>query len=81
MSKSKGNTVDPLKVIEKHGADILRLWVANSEYTNDVSISDTIINQNSDLYRKIRNTIKFLLANVNGTEYDNNYQEKVCIHT
>lgn len=46
MSKSKGNTVDPLKVIEKHGTDILRLWVANSEYTNDVSISDTIINQN-----------------------------------
>lgn len=76
MSKSKGNTVDPLKVIEKHGADILRLWVANSEYTNDVSISDTIINQNSDLYRKIRNTIKFLLANVNGFEYDSNYPRK-----
>ncbi len=70
MSKSKGNVVDPLKVIKKYGADILRLWVANAEYTNDVNISDEIINQNSEIYRKIRNTIKFLLGNLNGYEYD-----------
>ncbi|WP_027334731.1 isoleucine--tRNA ligase [Mycoplasmopsis felifaucium] len=70
MSKSKGNTVDPLKVIKKSGADILRLWVANSEYTNDVSIGDDIINQNSETYRKIRNTIKFLLGNLNDYTYN-----------
>ncbi|QBF34900.1 isoleucine--tRNA ligase [Mycoplasmopsis phocirhinis] len=76
MSKSKGNTVDPLKVISKHGADILRFWVANSEYTNDVTISDSILVQNSDLYRKIRNTIKFLLGNLNGFNYDINLPRK-----
>ncbi|WP_029608951.1 isoleucine--tRNA ligase [Mycoplasma simbae] len=70
MSKSKGNTVDPFKVIQKHGADILRFWVANSEYTNDVTISDSILNQNSDIYRKIRNTIKFLLGNLDGFNYE-----------
>ncbi|TQC51318.1 isoleucine--tRNA ligase [Mycoplasmopsis mucosicanis] len=70
MSKSKGNVIDPLKVIQKHGADILRLWVANSEYTNDITISDAILLQNSDLYRKIRNTIKFILGNLDGFKYD-----------
>ncbi|UUD35543.1 isoleucine--tRNA ligase [Mycoplasmopsis caviae] len=70
MSKSKGNVVDPLKIITKNGADILRLWVANSEFSNDVSISDNIINQNSEIYRKIRNTIKFLLGNLNDFKYD-----------
>ncbi|VEU77030.1 isoleucine--tRNA ligase [Mycoplasmopsis columbina] len=76
MSKSKGNVVDPLKIIKKSGADILRLWVANSEYTNDVTISDNIINQNSEIYRKIRNTIKFLLGNLNGFKYDSSLERK-----
>ncbi|MBU4689901.1 isoleucine--tRNA ligase [Mycoplasma zalophidermidis] len=76
MSKSKGNTVDPLKVIEKHGADILRFWVANSEYTNDITISDSILNQNSDSYRKIRNTIKFMLGNLDGFKYDQTLPRK-----
>ncbi|MBZ4195491.1 isoleucine--tRNA ligase [Mycoplasma tauri] len=70
MSKSKGNVIDPLKVIKKYGADILRLWVSNSEYTNDINISDDIIKQNSEYYRKIRNTIKFLLGNLNGFKYN-----------
>ncbi|WP_029513542.1 isoleucine--tRNA ligase [Mycoplasmopsis primatum] len=70
MSKSKNNIIEPLKITKKYGADILRLWVANSEYTNDVNISDDIINQNSETYRKIRNTIKFLLGNLNGFKYD-----------
>lgn len=70
MSKSKGNTVDPLKMAQKYGADILRLWVANSEYSNDVTISDNIMNQNSEIYRKIRNTLKFLLGNLNNYKYE-----------
>lgn len=79
MSKSKGNVVDPLKIISKNGADILRLWVANSEYSNDVSISDNIINQNSEIYRKIRNTIKFMLGNLNGFKYDPNLK-RIGVH-
>lgn len=62
MSKSKGNVVDPLEIIAKYGSDILRLWVANSEYSNDVSIDDKIIQQNIEIYRKIRNTVKFMLG-------------------
>lgn len=64
MSKSKGNTVDPLDVIKKNGTDILRLWVANSEYTSDVSISDAIIAQTSDIYRNIRTKMRFILGNL-----------------
>ncbi|VEU70110.1 isoleucine--tRNA ligase [Mycoplasmopsis glycophila] len=66
MSKSKGNTILPQEVISKRGADILRLWVANSEYTNDVSISDEILDQNTELYRKLRNTLRFILGNLDG---------------
>ncbi|WBP84214.1 isoleucine--tRNA ligase [Mycoplasmopsis edwardii] len=72
MSKSKGNTISPLDVVNKRGADILRLWVANSEYTNDVTISDKILDQNAEIYRKIRNTIRFLLGNLNGYTYNPN---------
>lgn len=64
MSKSKGNVVNPLDIINKNGADILRLWVANSEYTSDVSISDDILKQNIEIYRRIRNTLKFMLGNL-----------------
>ncbi|MFV8418257.1 isoleucine--tRNA ligase [Mycoplasma sp. VS299A] len=74
MSKSKGNTVVPVDVIQKRGADILRLWVANSEYTNDVSISNEILDQNTEIYRKIRNTIKFILGNLDGYQYQANTQ-------
>ncbi|KUH47219.1 isoleucine--tRNA ligase [Mycoplasmopsis meleagridis] len=72
MSKSKGNTIDPKKIIDKYGADILRLWVANSEYSNDVTIGDSIINQNAEIYRKLRNTIKFMLGNLHNFNYDKN---------
>lgn len=64
MSKSLGNGVDPLAIVDQYGADVLRLWVANSEYFNDISISDNIIKQTAEIYRKIRNTIRFLLANL-----------------
>ncbi|MGL5205618.1 MAG: isoleucine--tRNA ligase [Metamycoplasmataceae bacterium] len=70
MSKSKGNVVDPAKIIATYGADILRLWTANSEYSNDVTIGDEIIKQNVEIYRKIRNTLRFLLANLNEYEYE-----------
>ena len=65
MSKSKGNVVAPDKVIKQYGSEILRLWVAMSEYSGDLKISDNILKQNAEIYRKIRNTLRFLLANVN----------------
>ncbi|EUJ41726.1 isoleucine--tRNA ligase [Brochothrix campestris] len=64
MSKSIGNTVDPQKIMNQMGADILRLWVSSSDYQADVRISDDILKQVSDVYRKIRNTFRFLLGNV-----------------
>lgn len=64
MSKSIGNTVDPLKMISLHGADVLRLWVASVDYTEDVRISDDLIVQVKESYRKIRNTYRFMLGNL-----------------
>ncbi len=68
MSKSIGNTIDPLSISDQYGADILRLWVANSDYTDNVKISDDIIKQISTDYRNIRNKIRFILANI--SDYD-----------
>ncbi|MEW6079826.1 MAG: isoleucine--tRNA ligase [Thermodesulfobacteriota bacterium] len=65
MSKSVGNVVAPDKVISKYGAEILRLWAAASDYREDIRISDNIINQLSEAYKKIRNTCRFLLGNLN----------------
>ncbi len=64
MSKSIGNVVDPIKVMNQLGADILRLWVASVDYQSDVRISDKMIRQVSETYRKIRNTIRFMLGNL-----------------
>ncbi|MFB1098454.1 isoleucine--tRNA ligase [Terribacillus sp. JSM ZJ617] len=64
MSKSLGNIVVPAKIMKQYGADILRLWVASVDYQSDVRISDEIIKQTSEGYRKIRNTFRFLLANL-----------------
>ena len=80
MSKSKGNVVDPLKVISKNGADVLRLWAANSEYQSDVTISDDIIKQNSDIYRRIRNTLRFILGNLDDFDFVNDKVELEGIH-
>ncbi|AZV46391.1 isoleucine--tRNA ligase [Nautilia sp. PV-1] len=68
MSKSKGNVVAPQEVSKKFGTEILRLWVATSDYSGDIKISDGILKQVAEQYRKIRNTIRFLLANVNDLE-------------
>ncbi|MCL1989773.1 MAG: isoleucine--tRNA ligase [Defluviitaleaceae bacterium] len=64
MSKSLGNVIDPLKVMKQYGTDIVRLWVASVDYQSDVRISDEIMKQVSDTYRKIRNTFRFLLGNL-----------------
>ncbi|MDC0348968.1 isoleucine--tRNA ligase [Alphaproteobacteria bacterium] len=64
MSKSVGNTVNLDDVLEKHGADILRLWVIGSDYFDDLRIGDEIIKRQKDIYRKIRNTFRFLLGNL-----------------
>jgi len=64
MSKSLGNTVDPNKVCNQYGADVLRLWVAGVDYQSDVRISDNLLKQVSESYRKIRNTLRFLHGNL-----------------
>ncbi|MGF1548428.1 MAG: isoleucine--tRNA ligase [Thiotrichales bacterium] len=66
MSKSRGNVVAPQKVIEHLGADILRLWVASCDYSREMAVSDEILKRMADAYRRIRNTARFLLANLNG---------------
>ncbi len=66
MSKSKGNVVAPQKVIKTLGADIIRLWVAATDYRGEMSVSDEILKRTSDAYRRIRNTARFLLANLDG---------------
>jgi isoleucyl-tRNA synthetase len=64
MSKSMGNVIDPQKVIAQYGADILRLWVASADYRGDIRVSPEILKQMSEVYRKIRNTFRFLLGNL-----------------
>ncbi len=66
MSKSLGNTVSPEDVVKSHGADILRLWVAQSDYTADLRIGDEILKGVSDSYRRLRNTMRFMLGNLSG---------------
>jgi isoleucyl-tRNA synthetase len=66
MSKSLNNVVAPQDMIKKFGADILRLWVVSSDYHDDLRISDEIIQRHSDIYRRLRNTLRFLLGNLAG---------------
>ncbi|MCE5232207.1 MAG: isoleucine--tRNA ligase [Mizugakiibacter sp.] len=66
MSKSVGNVVAPQKVMDTLGADILRLWVASTDYRNEMSVSDEILKRVADGYRRIRNTARFLLGNLDG---------------
>lgn len=66
MSKSIGNIVTPQEVMDKFGGDILRLWVGSADYTGEIAVSDEIFKRAADSYRRIRNTARFLLANLNG---------------
>ena len=68
MSKSIGNSVDPLKVIQQSGAEIIRLWTVSCDYSEDQRIGPEIIKANTDAYRKIRNCYRFLLGNLDGFE-------------
>jgi isoleucyl-tRNA synthetase len=70
MSKSLGNVVSPQEIIQNSGADILRLWVASSSYNDDVRISKEIMDRLVDGYRKIRNTVRYLLGNLDGFDPD-----------
>ena len=64
MHKSAGNVIDPLETMKKYGADILRLWVSSEDYTEDVGISEDMLQRMSEAYRRIRNTFRFLLGNL-----------------
>ena len=66
MSKSRGNVVAPQKVIKNLGADIVRLWVSSCDYSREMTVSDEILKRMADAYRRLRNTTRFLLANLNG---------------
>lgn len=68
MSKSKGNVIAPDKVLKEYGSEILRLWVASSDYQGDLKISDGILKQTAESYRKLRNTFRIMLANINDLE-------------
>ncbi len=64
MSKSVGNVIEPEKIVKQHGAEVLRLWVASVEYSEDVRLSDTIITRLTEAYRKLRNTFRYALGNL-----------------
>ncbi len=66
MSKSLGNTVDPVEIAEKMGAEIIRLWVASVDFREDVMASDELMQRVADSYRKIRNTFRYILGNLDG---------------
>jgi len=68
MSKSLGNALDPMEVVEQYGADILRLWVVGSDYTQDLRVGPGIIQRQTDIYRRLRNTLRYILGNLAGFE-------------
>ena len=88
MSKSMGNVVEPQKIVNKYGADVLRLWTASVDYTNDVKIGENIILQLVEVFKKVRNTSRFILGNLydfnpaeNYVEYDKlNEIDKYALH-
>ena len=75
MSKSLGNVIAPEDILKKYGADILRIWVASSNYAEDLRIDYSILDQHSESYRKIRNTFRYLLGNLNDKFEEINLEE------
>ena len=75
MSKSVGNVIAPEDILKKYGADILRIWVASSNYAEDLRIDYSILDQHADSYRKIRNTFRYLLGNINDNFEEVNLEE------
>ena len=75
MSKSLGNVIAPDEILKKYGADILRIWVASSNYAEDLRIDYSILDQHADSYRKIRNTFRYLLGNINDNFENINLEE------
>ena len=75
MSKSKGNGLDPIKIINVYGSDILRLWASLTDYQQDVRISENIIKTISEQYRKIRNTFRFMLGNLSNGSLEDTFKE------
>lgn len=88
MSKSLGNVVEPQKIVSKYGADVLRLWCASVDYTNDVKIGENIVLQLVEVFKKVRNTVRFVLGNLydfnpaeNYIQYENlNEIDKYALH-
>ena len=78
MSKSLGNVIAPEDILKKYGADILRIWVASSNYAEDLRIDYSILDQHSESYRKIRNTFRYLLGNLND-KFEDKSLEKLDI--
>ena len=78
MSKSAGNVISPDDILKKYGADILRAWVASSDYSEDLRIDDTILSQHAESYRKIRNTFRFILGNIQD-KYEKQDLDKIDI--
>ncbi|MBN2120792.1 MAG: isoleucine--tRNA ligase [Candidatus Omnitrophica bacterium] len=76
MSKSLGNVISPQEIVNKYGAEILRLWVSFSDYSEDVRVSEEIVKQLVEAYRKIRNTIRFILGNLHDFDYKTETVEK-----
>ena len=68
MSKSVGNAMAPEQLLSKYGADILRMWVASSDYNQEIKLSETIIKTNVDSYRLLRNRIRFMLRQLSGLQ-------------
>ncbi|SMF43334.1 Isoleucyl-tRNA synthetase [Alteromonadaceae bacterium Bs31] len=82
MSKSVGNTVAPQKVMNELGGDVLRLWVAATDFSGDMSVSDEILKRTADSYRRIRNTLRFFLSNLSGfepAEHSLNFDDMVAL--
>jgi isoleucyl-tRNA synthetase len=85
MSKSRGNVVAPQSVMKSLGADVLRLWVSGTDYRGEMTVSDEILKRTSDVYRRLRNTSRFLLSNLDGFDrvlaiFDNIQIETTQIH-